>query len=113
MSVSLGWRWQCDICDYCTRYLVKAEKCENSHFGPTLTDNIDVDNDDDGKDDDGRRCCYSPSSAALLEPSKTGMYVKYPYRGDAYQYALPKMGTYVKYPYPRVHGSSTLVTLPT
>ena len=41
------------------------------------------------------------------------MYVKYPYRGDAYQYALPKMGTYVKYPYPRLHGSSTLVTLPT
>ncbi len=51
--------------------------------------------------------------ALVLEPSKTGMYVKYPYCGDAYQYALPKMGTYLKYPYLRLHGSSTLVTLPT
>jgi hypothetical protein len=50
---------------------------------------------------------------AVLEPSKTGTYITYPYRGDAYQYTLPKTGTYVKYPYRRLHGSSTLVTLPT
>ena len=66
-----------------------------------------------GNDNNDKR--PSPRGLRLLEPSKTGTYVKYHYHGDAYQYALlepSKTDTYVKYPYHRLHGSSTLVTLP-
>ena len=54
ISAQSGWRWQCEICDYFTRYMAKAEKYENLHFGPSLTD-IDVNDDDvdDDDDDDG------------------------------------------------------------
>ena len=49
ISAKSGWRWQCKLCTYFTHYLHKAEKCENLHFGPTLTNDI---NDDDNNDND-------------------------------------------------------------
>ena len=66
-------------------------------------------------DNDDRSMKTVSFAIKLLGPSKTGTCVKYPYCGDTYQYALlepSKTGTYVKYPYRRLHGSSTLVTLP-
>ena len=48
-----SWRWKCDICGYCSCYLHKVEKCENSHFGPLLTTLSDDDNDDNDGDEDG------------------------------------------------------------
>ena len=50
-----SWRWKCDICGYCSCYVHKVEKCENSHFGPLLTTLSDDDDDDNDDDDvDGR-----------------------------------------------------------
>ena len=48
-----SWRWKCDICGYCSCYVHKVEKCENSHFGPLLTTLSDDDDDDVGDNDDG------------------------------------------------------------
>ena len=43
----------CDICGYCSCYLHKVEKCENSHFCPLLTTLLDDDDDEIGDDNDG------------------------------------------------------------